>query len=106
MADVIEIPAGKKVVKLPIADNDFGKVHSFSVPLKNGDAPNCSVLLFESEAAEIVVAKIHPGETRKLTLGLKAIFARSHSDATTGLTMQAITPLQPSAPIASSAATT
>lgn len=106
MADVIEIPAGKKVVKLPVADNDFGKVHSFTVPLKNGDAQNCAVLLFESETSEIVVAKIHPGETRNLRLGAKSIFVRSHSDATSGLTMSAVNPVHPAAAALASGATT
>ena len=87
MADVIEIPGGGKVARIPIADNDFGKVHTFSVPLKNGDAPNCRVDLLETEESETVIVHVRPGQSQRLRVGAKCIFARAISPS--GLTLTA-----------------
>lgn len=90
MADVIEIPGGNKAVKLPVAENDFGKVHTFSVPLKNGDVPTCAVAILENETSETILAHIRPGHGAKFRLGAKTLFARSATPS--GLIVEAEKP--------------
>ena len=87
-AKIIEIPGGKQATKIPIDDNDLGKVHTFTVPLKNGDAPNAPVALHETDTSETLVAHLRPGESRNLRLG-KAIYCKSA--AASGLSITPIT---------------
>ena len=74
-------------LELAIAESDFGAAHLFEVPLKSGDVFNGPAFVFHPDYPERVLAKIHQGNSQRITIGHK-LHARASVLAQTGLIVQ------------------